>query len=492
MLKLRGGSAIGVESYVTQGNITINFESPTQVVQNFLGDHFIKTPVTVSNASAVGIGTIPVGTGATKRHGAMINPNDTDKQGFDGRMTHGATDSYDESLSITFPRAMNDGESLLCSVSYDPNGSFSSSGNPSCVDEIQTFTFVSTLPDENAFRPARTGSVKTIYNLSDCNFGLLPGLTPPADVPTPIGVGASHWQLNDPLQGSPHLWHHWFNGTHNTELSGGVPASQQYWYRGVMHSYANRIAVYTMMNYSDKLTYAKRLIQMGIDYYGMKNMGNGSVTGNPIGWAHGAGYGGTDALPILYAGWLLEDTNFKDYVIANASKFSHDYQFYYSSTPYSGYASGYPAAWGVHGPQGDDTWPLFGDNNGPPGSYGVNTSTRDFTHNRYNASGGVGSDSPYDEGSQYQAVDGTCTHYITGGSYMSQNALKAYGGGRIWSYLAGQDANWGSTAWIDFFDWLVNDYNNILGAAQASIPEAYVYGGSSNGFLTAVWRDYGY
>ncbi|RPJ53187.1 MAG: hypothetical protein EHM23_31455, partial [Acidobacteria bacterium] len=58
----------GVTS-IKQGNVTLTFKDPTEVLENFQGNHFIKGPVTVA-----AIDPPPTGEDALRRHGAMVNP----------------------------------------------------------------------------------------------------------------------------------------------------------------------------------------------------------------------------------------------------------------------------------------------------------------------------------------------------------------------------------------------------------------------------------
>jgi len=469
---------------VRQGGVTLTFQSPVAVLENFQGNHFLRGPVAIAT-----IDPAPSGEGEARRNGAMVNPSNYLLQAMDGRFS-----TYSEADAYVVGTALAPGDSLLCSVSRHPDEDLAfllsegGGGNPLGISEYQIFTVVDELPDVETFIPPVCGTEKPLWTVDDVNLDLLPGLeTTFTDVT--IGEGPNGGiKLDDTRHAGCHKWLV-FQGGDNHALSGVQQSDVMSWYPSDMAGYTNRLAVYCMTDLSRSDEMALRLVQFGIQQRAVAKM---------EGWseAFGAGYGAARQLPIMFAGWLLEDGAFlTEAQVNNANeKYPPSFQYYYSASAYDGYAMGYPPATWACGPE----FPMFGDHN-DPAFFGANNSTRDPT-GKYVACCGIGSNVGYAEsGVRYQAVDAENTYYAVGGAYLVLSA-QGHVGARLWSALAGLDEAWGGDkAWIDFCDWFHFDRQLAFSPNDANLGnDANPYywdirqsGGVGNGFMLEMWDNYG-
>jgi len=484
---LFGGSGGVTVNLVTKNNITVNFSSPRPVVQNFLGDWFIQAPVTISAISPA-----PQGSGITKRHGAMVNPNDFHKQGLDGRVG-----VYDAATTYTVGTALAAGDSLLCSISISPAMTYAEllasqgGSNPRCISEVAVFTVVDTLPSVNTFRPAVCGTTKTLYSKSQVNYSLLPGLVPPLNPCDPANGITEKWDFTDPKQGMTMTWLDRGGSTNTQDQAALMPDVACEWYPIYRALNFNKLAIYSLCNFADVQTYADRLVQYGIDMKGVTTQANwaGSTIGH---WGgQGAGFGVGRIVPFLYAGWLLEDPSFAAIVTSGsvaAPRFGEHGSYYYSTTPFSGYAAGYPAS--ITGPN----YPLMGDDT--PGSppYSDNHSHRD-PNGKYNGVGGTNSDVGYVT-SRYQACDpggtGNQINFRAGAYLFAQG--RAMSSAYIWSAYLGKTGLWNNPACIDYLKWWFADLNLCIDVskdpASDYLRDVYQYGGSGNMFMKQFHENY--
>lgn len=473
-LNFRAGSS-GTVSSITQRDITLDFSSPVRVRQGVLGDYFIEV-----GGGGVGVSRTPAptGTGSTRRHGAMINPTDFNKQGFDGRFNT----TYDETTSFADGGTVNQGDSLICCVSRNPESDLAGLGsNPRGMESCEIFTFVDTLPPATAFRPPACGTSKPIITTDDVNYGLMPGLTEAFD----HTASSQPLNITNPKTGMTRPWMDRCGGFTEINLSGLVPDDYQEWYPRDNAVNLNRLAVYSLFNTANAQTIANRIIQFGIDQKGVASQSNWT-------WGNlGAGFGVGRMLPFLYAGWLLEDPDFTD-IVANAGpsspKFGEDFSYYRSTTPYSGYSAGYPSKPWASGPN----YPMMGDNNGGSPPYSDNHSTRD-PNGKYIACSGVDSDAGFEEfGLSYQAVDGGNDVMARAGSYLFAQGL-GMAGCYIWSAITNQLSNWGNPAAVEFMEWWMHDVNLALDVTKdkgsAFQRDVYQYGGTGDEVHKNLYED---
>jgi hypothetical protein len=217
----------------------------TSLVQEFTFASIVERAYTASMRWRVKTGSVlnsttpaQTGTGATRRHGSMINPAFTDrKHAFDGRL-----DVYDETLEVTFPHTFAAGESMLSAYSTGEEigggwpsetavdvGEWITEGSrqvvitagttsavePTWADLGDTYTdgtaewetygnhyleaatiidcYSGTCPSVTDFAPPYVDATKTIYS----STGMLARL--PAGLTAPVGLPAITTTLNETL-----------------------------------------------------------------------------------------------------------------------------------------------------------------------------------------------------------------------------------------------------------------------------------------------------
>ena len=447
-------------STLTKRNVTLTFGGSAEVRQSVLGDWFIKGPI-----SLTAISPSPIGTGSTARNGAMINPSDKWTHGYDGRVNLFGGVVYSDALNmgIGLPRTLNPGDTLICTISRLPELTsdqlYAVDAHRRCMAECEIFHVVDTLPPTNAFRPPYCGTSKPIYTTDDVNYALLGLLTPPFD-PT---SGSFSFAFADAKQGliGPYLDH---CDKISTDAAGLVPDSWQEWYPAYRGKNYNRVAAYTLCNFSDRNTMANRLIQIGIDLYGATGQANWT-------WRGGAGFAVSRLMPILYAGKLLNNTAMLTTPGSTADpKFGEQSSWYYTASPYAGY--NYPAGSYPNGK------PLYGDIDGSTSGY---NHTGVDPHHYFNSVG---------PGSRYTYSDGTCDHMLDAGAYMYLSTPVMVGASMI-SRLLGFDSNWNAQASHDFADWWASDDQLRLLSSDATndYRRDIAMSGSGNGFMLQMWNN---
>jgi len=443
-----------VSSTLTRRNVTLTFSGAVNVRQSVLGDWFIEGPVTIN-----AISPSPTGTGVNARNGCMVNPSDKWKQGYDGRFNQAGGVAYSDAdnWGIGLPKTLNPGESLVVSISRNPELTFEGLGsNPRGMAECEVFHCVSTLPGTNAFLPAFCGTSKTIWTTDDVNYGLLGLISPPFDPTT----GSHKFDFIDTKQGLlgtdiDHVAKIW------TDASGLVPDSWQEWYPAYRGGNYNRMAMYTLCNFSDRNTLANRLIQRGIFLYGATGQTNWS-------WRGGAGFAVSRLMPILYAGKLLNSTAMMTIPGSTADpKFGEQSSWYYTDNPYAGY--NYPASL--------STRPLYGDIDGGLGSNGTGVDP----HHYFNSVG---------PGSRYTYSDANCDHMTDAGAYMYLSTPVMTAAALI-CRLLGVHTNWNAQASLDFADWWAVDDTLKIETLNGKVISSYyrdvAMNGTGNGFMQQMW-----
>jgi hypothetical protein len=245
-----------------------------------------------------------------------------------------------------------------------------------------------------------------------------------------------------------------------------------------------QLAVYACTNEADVNTAIHRLIQIGIDQWRAYQLMNNTHS-------HGAGYGQGRAFPIVFAGWMLGDTDMQNAMFELSGEAAigggtymscEGNSFYHSTNGFSGYRmprprSSYP-----------DGIPLFGD----PGTITAN-SVRD-QNGVYDGCGTKSGANPY-------------TPYPTLGSgsndYMNANACFTAPAFALCAHLYGF-SHLLPKAYRDFADRWAHDrglwsyqttYNYLPYTVNFSVNSFHrdlSYGGSGNAFVAGMWDAYRY
>jgi hypothetical protein len=514
---------------VEQGLVTITLGSTTTALPNFQGENFILTP-----AEGIWLTAIPgaTGTGDTARSGAMVNPTDVNKQGFDGRINTTTTVGqmlYDESLNVALnlPRLMMPGESLIVAVSRRPELSFDEltapvieggeGSNPKCISSYEVFTFVSELPAVNTIRPPWAGTWKPLFTTDDIDADLLDvvsGLTDPGSygpfAGNPDEVNNFNWdnekyaqtRFIDPMPGLPADRE--INASSAITASGLANSDQRYWYPRDWGRIISQHMIYSICNFPTSLDVAANLCKIGLDYMAQYRLGWGRYMGagfvgnrKSVTAYTGKVLGNPDVQGASWSARLLETGNYPDttrgypFTEMATTAWPEELQFFYTDAPYSGYD--YPDHINPRTPT-PSGWPggyvLYGDNVGG----GSNNSDRDPA-GKYVGCAGINSQPGYGEyGVRYQATDNADgvtgnQKFKEGGAYMF-DGIRQHCMGILTLHAIGATTHINNQAMIDFIDWYMVD-DNLAVAANNTLTDFYrdIYrGGAGNGWVLEVWN----
>ena len=149
---------------ITQYGITWTFVSNETVGQFVNGDYF------VINDGTVVVSVSPDGCteASTCKHGSMVNPTASSKQGHDYR-----AGNFDFTTAVQFPYTMVSNDSLMSTVSWETTGyHYSLTGDyvqesHGYLKSAAVLTCLATQPASGSFRPGYAGATKQIYNISD-------------------------------------------------------------------------------------------------------------------------------------------------------------------------------------------------------------------------------------------------------------------------------------------------------------------------------------
>lgn len=311
-------------SSITQHGITWTFDQPRQVGQFVTGDWWVKGPLTITSVSP-GWTTSSVGF----RNGSMLDPQKGLYQGlYDG--SSGEHDHYPYSASVraTFPLSVGSGTHSL--ISTVGKASPQVGGAYCALDDAAILTITDQDVPTDAFRPAYYGT-KTFHRWSQVNAAAVPALALPSGASLPATTGAESierpWlQMGNTSTAGQNAW--------RTTV---CPANNMPPYPRDQAVAMADMALATMIRAADNPNrdlYLKRIIQLGIDYYGIDQSGPQNV------WYANGGFGIGGKLPVLLAGALLTGSNIvptalmADYGTGLGERYSEDgFTFYYSGSP---------------------------------------------------------------------------------------------------------------------------------------------------------------
>lgn len=177
---------------ITQYGITWTLSANETVGQFINGDYFV---VNDGNSVISSVSPAPTGSGSEYRNGSMVNPSANSKQGHDGR-----AGNYVADTSVSFPHTLSAGESIVSTKSQTTDTNHLSIIGDSVqlvhgvLSDAAVLTCLVSQPPANSFRPGLAGTIKKLYNLSDVKTSLLPAVTPPTSPPQFPGLGAT-WGL---------------------------------------------------------------------------------------------------------------------------------------------------------------------------------------------------------------------------------------------------------------------------------------------------------
>jgi hypothetical protein len=511
---------------ITRHAITWTFSGTPTSGTFVTGDPYF---VAGTGGTITAISPAPTGTGTTARNGSMVNPTSSLLHGWDGRVHQGqpfntaisgAVFSSDHQYAdarnagLSLPLTLTAGQSLCSSVSSAPGTPGTGDeyivgfNNPNALSDMSVLTCLASNPGDGlAFRPPYAGSTKPLWLESQVDWGKLPLLSPPIADPT---TGGDPFFAND-LTSLARLQYDLPAFYKYLSVTTFRPINNLEWYPANQAQTYNTAIMYAMCDFSgSERTYARRLIQLGIDLYAV-------LQNSPDVWVGGAGFSVGRMFPIMFAGYMLDDsdmlnvcstsTGVTDVVFLNECAAFHEISgCFYSPNAYSGYRLPRPRSSYPNGP------PLFGDvsvTSAPSPGYGGNHSFKDPA-GKYDAY----PDNDAYNNNPYPATDGGNTIMANAGTYRDIAApnfmapclaIRLLG---IEDYLGTyrevfldwcdrwhNDPGLWCSALTTYFDdrW---DYDGPIAPYNTSDmifrQDKYGYGGTGNGFIQSMWNTYRY
>jgi hypothetical protein len=308
---LFSASAANVKS-ITQYGITWTFDKEVPSGQFCTGDFWVVGPVTITGIStdlhAPGFEPKP------GEDGSMVNPGTTDRQGYDNRVA-----SYDPALNAALPNGqpistanpliLQPNSSLVSMVSWlyrSPEDT--EPGTPKFNDRTKAprpvtrsgavLTVLAAPAPEGSFRPPYCGDDKSIkFNVSNLDLSPLKNLTPVTNAPD---VGNAIASIQRPW--IEHVYQ-WLGAAIN-------PSENMPDYGREKGKVTSEVALLLNMDFSQlpgghsKQELLIPYVQLGIDLAGVADNGGG--------WPSNGGHHTGRKLPILVAGYVLNDPHMKD------------------------------------------------------------------------------------------------------------------------------------------------------------------------------------
>lgn len=317
---------------LSQFGITWSFSQPVTYGQFVNGDYWVIGPVTVTSVAPapavapanevndLGVnvyGDTALQNNSARRNGSMVVMAPGNSQGYDSR---GIT--YNAGTSITFPytlavnRSLISSKSRLTIPSQQMHYAIMWPSEQNGYQVIQTaaiLTCLAAAPPADAFRPTYIGGSKPIFTLSQVHWDRLMNLP----VPASAMPAWSQWER--------YLERPWIDHMNGVWMQYWLLPSEN------MPSYGREYArilgfagllLHTDATQAQKRTLLIRLLQIGIDWRGVVQLGGS--------WNEGGGETSGRKFPIIFAGLLIDDPYFTAAMPATAI-LHEDTQCYYGS-----------------------------------------------------------------------------------------------------------------------------------------------------------------
>lgn len=283
----------GYARNISQYNITWFFDKCYRVGQFVNGDFWVLGPVNITNVDPA-----PQIINGTWRHGSMINPSMNTTRAWDGYAFNGRQGfdqrgyGWNQSLMKNYPLIVDasTGIKSVCSaVSYpqQTDGTF--------IYTIGVLTVVSQVPPEGSFRPPYAGDNKKYYFISDLREDL-PSLTPASNGRPSMQTMEARVQRPQIDYISPGA-----NGGYSNNV---LPRASGVGYGREISVDMGNVALILACDpntVGNKKNLSIYMAQTGIDKY------HALLTGTD--WRGSGGHDSGRKIPILLAGWLLNDSS---------------------------------------------------------------------------------------------------------------------------------------------------------------------------------------
>ena len=335
---------------VSQNGITWTFDRDYPVGQFYLGDWWVIGPVTIVSVSPGWDG---------KRNGSMIDPDaSTDTQGYRAELDVKYVDSLNVAtrlpLTIDPAQGSKGVVSLISSIGLE---SIASGGSTEGLRSAAVLTVVSGSQYSDAFRPAYARGDKTIYRTSQMNSNLLPGLRAPSSISEALSKYGNAFT-------KVYLDHASHGGNWGASMH---PVDSGFTYGRDFSTAVSNVTLIALTNNGKAVEFARRLTQMGIDFYPMWLVNDKRIEGSGFGWGY--------KWPILFAGIMLNHDGMKHpplYRTGTINKFPEDRWTSYGA-PTPEWPRGKPL-WGTIDPEYNECPPNLGANadcSGQPAGYRI-------------------------------------------------------------------------------------------------------------------------
>ncbi len=318
-------------STITQYGVTWTFDKEYRFGKFVSGDYWVVDP---GSGIQLDISPLP----ENGLNGSQVNPQNS-SQPFDNR-----TENYDASLLFNSGETLHSGDSLISTISENTPGDDTDVLGRNVADEhdvIQSaavLTVLSSVPNDNSFRPSIFGTDKTIYNYNDVDISIFANL--PASTKALSHMADTNKSVTENYaRYFSRPWIIWgadWQGRYIHPLD-NMPNYYEYCYD--IYSEGGEIINSDLPGKEDVL---KGIIQLGIDTYYATNAGNGDRT--------------VSKFPMLVAGMALHQPNL---YATNYQGFKEIFETYYGtgwSSPAPDvlwrskvgleYEDAYPSEWG--------------------------------------------------------------------------------------------------------------------------------------------------
>jgi hypothetical protein len=268
-------------SSVSQYGITWTFDGEYLVGRFVTGDWWVVGPLTIESvAPAPGGG----------RNGSMLDP--VGPQAYDAR-----GGSYSAEAGLEFPLPLEPNHSLVSAISHPEEPDCDQGGTPgwltysgSCqrgpIATQAVLTVLAEPPPASAFRPPYAGADKPLHLASTICWDSLPDLPAPGSLP-------------DAEATLRHVERPWIDHLNSWTMQHGCATLNMFCYGREIGDVVSTLAAFVLVDSPHREDVALRLVQLGIDNYGVLEAGGG--------WGSDGGHFNGRKFPIVFAGGLLGD-----------------------------------------------------------------------------------------------------------------------------------------------------------------------------------------
>ncbi len=297
---------------VSQFGITWTFDREYPTGQFVNGDHWVVGPVSIVKIDPPSIKQ----EGGRIVNGSMLNPTIGPNAGFDTKPKEA---NYDASLNVAFelseqkPLTVQPGSSLLSSISLA-----TPEQGGRTLETVAILTVLDAAPPADAFRPQYMAGAKTIHRMSQVDLKRLPQLAVAGNAPT--------WEdVNQPLERPAIDFVPSFGRERIAPKLHGAPYGRD------VSKQVGRASLMLIADFppEQKRDTAIRLIQRGIDLYGIFCDWRDHPGERRFPWPSDGGHNSGRKWPMIFAGHMLGDEGMKSVGKTGKGLFHEDAQTVY-------------------------------------------------------------------------------------------------------------------------------------------------------------------